>query len=680
MGVIRNLKNYLIRTKKVKELKNNYPIKVIKSLAKIERKELFFGTSFSPKISIIIPFYNQLNYTLNCLNHLHKNLNKNIEYEIILIDDNSTEDCDLSLIRGIKIITNEENKGFLKNINIGIKEALGEYIYILNNDTEVQNGFLDELLYVFENFQNVGAVGSKLLNADGSLQEAGSVFLKNCSINQIFTGKEIYYPEINFTKKVDYCSGCSLLFKRKNNKGDLNLFDEQFSPAYFEETDLCFQLKYLQNKNIYYTPFSKVLHYNGITYNSQKKNETKNNVQKEDLFKINLQKFKTKWQKQIDAIKSSSIESRIIEIYENKSIVIFVGSIPAYDKDSGSNRLKEIIKAYIELGYLVSLIKNKLFFDESEYIEYYERLGVNVFYEHNNKIRLKEFLEINLSNSSIALFYGPQVFFDYFKIAQKNLPNAKLVYDMVDIHHLRLKRALELEPLNNINRNEYERLKKIEAFAAVEADYVLTISEVDEKYMTQFCEISKIITVSNIHYLKTTLEKTLSFETRKNILFIGSSHAPNIDALYFLYKEIMPLVWRVLPNIKVNIIGSVKECINNIDNPNFIFKGFVPDIEFYFSSNKLMVAPLRYGAGVKGKIGQAFEYFLPVVTTLIGAEGMQLIDGENALINNDAIGFANSIIRLYLDKDIWLNLQGNSEKSLSPFSKETLKTQLLKIV
>ena len=77
---------------------------------------------------------------------------------------------------------------------------------------------------------------------------------------------------------------------------------------------------------------------------------------------------------------------------------------------------------------------------------------------------------------------------------------------------------------------------------------------------------------------------------------------------------------------------------------------------------------------------KAFEYFLPVVTTLIGAEGMQLIDGENALINNDAIGFANSIIRLYSDKDIWLKLQANSEKSLSPFSKETLKTQLLKIV
>ena len=197
--------------------------------------------------------------------------------------------------------------------------------------------------------------------------------------------------------------------------------------------------------------------------------------------------------------------------------------------------------------------------------------------------------------------------------------------------------------------------------------------------MAQFCPPEKIITISNIHYPKIEIENTSGFEERKDIIFIGSSHTPNIDALYFLYNDIMPIVWQSLPGLKVNVIGNVKDRINDIDHPDFIFLGFVPDVEKLFTTNKLMVAPLRYGAGVKGKIGQAFEYHLPVVTTSAGAEGMQLTDGENALINDDKTGFANSIIELYSNKKLWLQLQANSEKSLEPFSKEKLKEQLLKI-
>jgi O-antigen biosynthesis protein len=680
MGIFKKLKTNARRIIRIKSLEGLYTQKGIKQITNYEKEALDFKPEAQPLVSIIIPFYNQIDYTRNCLYYLNIHLNNTVAYEIILIDDNSTEDIDFSLINGIKVIRNNENVGFLRSINIGIKEAVGEFIYILNNDTEVQKGFLNELLNVFYTFPNVGAVGSKLINANNSLQEAGCVFTKNCEIHQIFNRKKSFYPEVNFIYKVDYCSGCSLLFKKYNDNGKINLFDEQFAPAYFEETDLCFQLKYLQNKDIYYCPFSQVLHYNGVTYNNPKNDLSKKALQKEALFKTNLARFKNKWQMQIDAIKAKTIEERITEIYENKCIVFFVGVIPAHDKDSGSNRLKEIIQAYLQLGYLVSIVKNKTFFDKDEYINYYQKQGVNVFYEHKTKIKLEQYIENNFSKASIAWFYNPEVFFEYYTIAEKQLPQAKLVYDMVDIHHLRFKRGLELEPSNKIYKREYERLKHLESFAADKADYVLTISDFDQNYMTQFCDISKIITLSNVHYLKITIDKTLSFEQRNDILFIGSSHAPNIDALYFLYNEIMPLVWRKIPDIKVNIIGNVKDCINDIDNPNFLFRGFVPDIVSYFSSNKLMIAPLRYGAGVKGKIGQAFEYFLPVVTTSIGAEGMQLINGSNALIKDDAAGLANSIIELYSNKNIWLNLQSNSEKSLFPFSKEKLKMQISKIV
>ncbi len=676
MGLLKNLKFYIKKSKKIKKLQTKKVISTFNNQDSNLQRELVFNTSFTPTVSVIIPFYNKLNYIYNCLNYLHKNIGSQYKYEIILIDDNSIDNIDTSIYKGIRRIKNKEKLGFIKSINLGIQESLGEYIYILNNESEVQKGFLDELFFVFNNFTNVGAVVSKLINTNGSLQQAGTVFFDG--YNQIVTKKESFYPEVNYIRRVDGCSGFNLLFKKYQDNGIINLFDEQFAHNHFEEIDFCFQLKYFQNKNIYYTAFSEIVHLGRVTNSNQDYNTI--SPDNENLFNTNLHKFKRKWQTQLNAIQATSIETRIEELYDNKSIVFFVGIIPPYDKDSGSNRLKEIIQAFIELGYYVLLVKDKTYLGESDYIEFYQRLGVNVFYEHSKKVDLPKYLKQNITNKTIAWFYNPEVFFEYYAIAEKYLPQAKLIYDMVDIHHLRFKRALELEPLNKVYEREYIRLKKLESFAANKADYVLTISDFDQNYMTQFCNSSKIITLSNVHYLKTTVDKTLSFEQRNDILFIGSSHAPNIDALYFLYNKIMPLVWQKIPDLKVNIIGNVKDYIKDINDTKFVFRGFVPNIESYFISNKLMVAPLRYGAGVKGKIGQAFEYFLPVVTTSIGAEGMQLITGDNALINDDALGLANSIIELYTNKNIWLKLQGNSEKSLFPFSKEKLKMQISKIV
>ncbi|NOU38453.1 MAG: glycosyltransferase [Ferruginibacter sp.] len=678
MDLFKEIKFYLKKNRLIRKLQIKKVISTFNEKNNILQKELFFNTSATPKVSIIIPFYNQLNFTYNCLNYLYKHVGTKYEYEIILIDDNSTDNIDLSFYEGIRLIKNIENIGFLKSINEGIKESAGEFIYILQSNTEVQSEFLDELFFVFNNFSNVGAVGSKLINTNGALQEAGSVFLKNC--NQIFTNKESFYPEVNYIKKVDYCTSISLLFKKYDVDGNINLFDEQFTNTHFEDADFCFQLKHLQNKNIYYTPFSEVIHFKELTYNNHKNNIYVENKKSEILFKVNLQKFKKKWQSQLDAIQATNIETRLEELYNNKSIVFFVGIIPPYDKDSGSNRLKEIIQAFINLGYHISILKEKTFLEESDYINYYQRLGVNVFYEHNKTIKLKNYLSNNFCETNIAWFYNPDSFSNYYALAKMHLHKAKFVFDMVDIHHLRYKRAIEFDLKNKKLEAEFLKYKKIELDAAQKADFVIPISDFEKKYMQQFCNPQKLITISNIHYIKTKLCNTLSFEERKDILFIGSTHAPNLDALHFLHKDIMPLVWKTLPNVKVNIIGNVSEIIKNIEHPNFIFHGFVENINPFFISNKLMVAPLRYGAGVKGKIGQAFEYYLPVVMTSIGAEGMQLVNGENALINDEAESFAKAIINLYSNKPLWIKLQSNSEKSLLPFSKEKLEEQLLKII
>jgi glycosyltransferase involved in cell wall biosynthesis len=361
----------------------------------------------------------------------------------------------------------------------------------------------------------------------------------------------------------------------------------------------------------------------------------------------------------------------------NKTIVFVNGGIPTHDKDSGSNRLKEIIITYKKLGYNC-IICTKNAYRDNYYIQYYSGLGIIVYVETNQFKNYFEFLK-SIPKVDYIWYYSPSTFKDNFNKISKIIPKAKSIFDMVDIHFLRYKRAIELEPTRISLRKKYKKYFEIETILAKKADYIIAISDVEKEIMKDYLDSEKLVTISNIHYPKINIELTLPFEDRKDLLFIGSAHSPNIDALYYLYKEIMPLVWKRLPEVKVNIIGNVNEKINDIDHPNFIFQGYVSDIVDFFKSNKIMIAPLRYGAGVKGKVGQAFEFYLPVITTSIGAEGMKLVDKKNALINDTKEAFASAIIELYTNKNLWLELQNNSEQSLGPFSKEILKNTILSL-
>ena len=225
-------------------------------------------------------------------------------------------------------------------------------------------------------------------------------------------------------------------------------------------------------------------------------------------------------------------------------------------------------------------------------------------------------------------------------------------------------------------KKNFYKFLYLEKKASKKADLVVTISEDEEKYMQKFTHKDKLITISNIHYPKKTIKKVPSFYERENILFVGSIHPPNVDAVKFLIDEIMPIVWAKNNSIGINIIGNVNEVMREIIHPNVKLLGYVPDMEEFLLKSKMMVAPLRYGAGVKGKIGQAFEYFLPVITTPIGAEGMKLENQKNAIIAENKENFAEAILDLYSNEDLWKTLQNNSEDSLFPFSKENLENKI----
>lgn len=651
MGLKTKFINYFTRIKKIEALKKDFSEKEVKAL-KSSKKTVLFDSPEKPLVSIIICLTNnvRLDFFLSALKERTK-----INFEIIIVLENPNENYDFSKLGAITLL--KDNSIFIEKINKGIHLAKGEFLYFLNNQLVPNQNYLEEALTTFNDFSDAGIVGSQVISKgttskgmfyDGTLNDANSKFT--------------YSPEVNHVCRVDFFCDFSFLIKKKNSLNEIIQLDQKFSSSTLAIIDLCFETKFNQKKQVYLTPFSKV-----FCLENNLKHEIKN-----------AEPFYHKWQKIIKNINSQTAEERAQELYDNKSIVFFSGIFPEHDKDSGSNRLKEIIEGFYDLNYFITIVSKNTHF-ENPYIEKYLRMGISVFYEHDEKITTEKYIENQKLNPEKVWFYGPNSLKKYFSTIEKNFKNATTIFDMIDVHFLRYKRALELQPNSISTMKRYKKYFSIETQTAKNVDIVVAISDVEKQLMGEYLDASKIITISNIHYPKTLLEDTKPFENKHDLVFIGSAHSPNIDAIYYIYQEIMPIVWEKLPGINLKIIGNVNDSIEDINHTNVQFLGYVENIEEIFNETKIMVAPLRYGAGVKGKIGQAFEYYLPVVTTKIGAEGMFLKNRENALIADDAVNFANNIIELYQDKDLWEKLRNNSEKSLFPFSKEKLRDIIKKI-
>lgn len=383
------------------------------------------------------------------------------------------------------------------------------------------------------------------------------------------------------------------------------------------------------------------------------------------------------------------VSKTITHDFEKKTILIVDSQIPTFDKDSASNRITEIAK-FLGKHYNVYLMDWRKFIPKKEAQKYIHNLNdnnVTVYTPHIDKNGIyrgkQEFIKNILTKLDFVWCHRPELFEHYLDFFKKNAPQAQIVYDMVDIHYLRLERGLQLK-YDKKREKEVAHYKYIETELCKKADKIAVISEKEKEFMTAFVEPSKLFTISNVHNLKLKPEEMPPFEKRSGIFFIGTFlHDPNVDAVEVLYHKIMPLVWEKLPSLKITIIGSeAPNTILKMNSERFEIAGYVENVIPYYENCFASVSPLRFGAGVKGKIGQALEYTLPVLTTEIGAEGMFLKDGETALIsgNEDYQKFADNIVAICSDKDLWDILHTNSEKGIFPFSIEAQKEEIFRML
>ena len=639
--------------------------------------KLVIPRSDKPKVSIVIPVYNKVDYTFRCLQSIAKHVQPTTAIEVLVMNDCSTDETEelLSQVKGLILVNNTENLGFLHNCNKGVSLAKGEYIYYLNNDTEIKPNCIESLLEVFANNEGVGAVGSKLMYPIGALQEAGGIVWNDSSGWNYGRMENPYDPKYNYLRPVDYCSAASLLVKKETLELLGGGFDPDFAPAYYEDTDLCFAIRNQLGLKVMYQPQSEVIHYEGISCGT----DTGSGIKRYQV--INAEKFQRKWEKALTNHHDNRGAEGILRASRrhagDRTVLVIDAYLPYYDKESGSRRLFQLLQMFKQLNYHVIFVPNNGAFEKPYTLEL-ENLQIEVLYTRDGYGKVvEEQIQERLPIIDFAWICRPELNQKYAPIMRQQ-PNIKVIYDTIDLHYLRMQRAWELspQPRSMEKAREWLTMQQIELQMAREADLTITVTGTEKEILEQQ-EVENVAVIPNIHHPYRGDKP--SFQERSGLLFIGGyNHPPNIGAVIWLCQEIMPIVWQKLPDLKVTLLGSnppekVKQLAND---PRVSVPGFIHDVSPYFLSHRVFVAPLKYGAGMKGKIGQSLEFGLPIVSTAIGTEGMNLVPEKDALEANNTQDFVEAILRLYQDEKLWDEIANNSLQAISAYFPENVKGQL----
>jgi glycosyltransferase involved in cell wall biosynthesis len=350
-----------------------------------------------------------------------------------------------------------------------------------------------------------------------------------------------------------------------------------------------------------------------------------------------------------------------------QSALLYIGDIvPAPDRSAGGGRLYHLLRLLardfdVAYAYLQEYCVD-------EYLRPLERHGVTVF--HPAMARAVGGRDVDIAAVLREVHYDTVVCSLYqlagrtVDLVRRCSPQSRFVVDTYDLHWLRELRA---SALRGDREAERRALATRERDLAVyrQADAVLTVTEEERRVLEpELGPQVRVGVVPTVHHAE--LEPP-GRDGRDGLLFVGGfSHEPNVDAALFLVERVLPLVRAELPETTLRLVGnSPSPEIVALDAPGVEVVGYAPHLQPFLERALVSVAPMRFGSGMKGKVAEAMACGLPVVTTPIGAEGMDLRDGETAMIGDSAEELASRIVRLCRDHELWTRMAaaGRAEAS-----------------
>ena len=256
-------------------------------------------------------------------------------------------------------------------------------------------------------------------------------------------------------------------------------------------------------------------------------------------------------------------------------------------------------------------------------------------------------------------------------IVKRLAPRAKIVFDTVDLHFKREERQAEVLEDEALRRGAALR-KRQELRLALRSDLTLVVSKVEKAMLEAEFPGLNVQVLSNIHPMDEA--DPPPFEHRRGIVFIGGfEHPPNVDAVLYFAGEVLPRLRDRIPEAVFEVIGpDPPPAIRQLASPQIHIHGHIEDVRPIFNRARVSVAPLRFGAGVKGKVNQSMVLGVPTIITSVAAEGMHLVHEENTMIADDPERFAEALVRTWSSPELWLRLATNGRENIREhFSVET---------
>jgi glycosyltransferase involved in cell wall biosynthesis/GT2 family glycosyltransferase/uncharacterized coiled-coil protein SlyX len=357
---------------------------------------------------------------------------------------------------------------------------------------------------------------------------------------------------------------------------------------------------------------------------------------------------------------SRPVELPVLAKGLSQRILVADYRVPRPDVSAGERATVGILQDLCALGYEVFFLANDML-SSPIYEDALKIVGVKVVTRDSGFDNSSHYLEEHGSKFGAFYMIRVDVAETLLPVARRVAPDARVIFHAPDLCFLREMREAELR--NDLTARQGALNTRDRELAVMSlSDRVVVVSPAEVPVLREVLTDTPISVFPALYV--PVVESPRPFAKRNNIFFLGGfGHQPNVSAVQWFVAKVWPHVHEALPDVEFHIIGAeAPDSVLGLGKlPGVKVLGFVPELDPLFEKLRVGVAPLQYGAGIKGKVAMAMGAGIPCVCTDIAAEGMGIKNGVHALVENDPVRFAKAIVTIYEDETTWSRLAMNGQ-------------------